>query len=381
MVLNQGGCKASGNVNGVLTGHTASTSIGSKQWDESVNKLVGFVYLKIDLEAKPSDIGSSFTSTIKCTSTGKFLTVDSNNNVVALSCDNSNKQKWKFTKNSDNYYEIENVATGLRLDVDNAGTTDDTNIQVYNDNDSSAQRWGIYGSQGSYVLKPKYSSSHVLDSDGGNNNVHLWTYYTNLAAQKFTIVPDPSVKFDTFSVTNLTSTDARVKCKAYKPASAKAVKYGICYAPSSIWGIVLSRKSFYSTASTTNVGNTYREIYFDFVSEVKYTLSPNTEYGYYFIAVYDFGDGETRTYTSDTKSFVTKSSSNETHTHSYTSSITTSATCTTAGVRTYKCSCGSSYTESIAALGHSYGSWSTATSATCTSGGKEKRTCSRCGNS
>ena len=68
-------------------------------------------------------------------------------------------------------------------------------------------------------------------------------------------------------------------------------------------------------------------------------------------------------------------------THSYTSSVTTSATCTSAGVRTYKCSCGASYTESIAALGHSYGSWTTATSATCTSGGTEKRTCSRCGNS
>ena len=39
--------------------------------------------------------------------------------------------------------------------------------------------------------------------------------------------------------------------------------------------------------------------------------------------------------------------------HSYTSSITTAATCTTAGVRTYTCSlCGDSYTESIAANGH-----------------------------
>ena len=72
---------------------------------------------------------------------------------------------------------------------------------------------------------------------------------------------------------------------------------------------------------------------------------------------------------------------NQSHTHSYTSSITKSATCTSTGVRTYKCSCGASYTESISALGHSYGSWTTATSATCTSGGTEKRTCSRCGNS
>ncbi len=41
------------------------------------------------------------------------------------------------------------------------------------------------------------------------------------------------------------------------------------------------------------------------------------------------------------------------HVHSYTASVT-AATCTEAGVTTYTCSCGDSYTEEIAALGHSY---------------------------
>ena len=41
--------------------------------------------------------------------------------------------------------------------------------------------------------------------------------------------------------------------------------------------------------------------------------------------------------------------------HSYTAKVTTAATCTTAGVKTYTCSvCGDSYTETIAATGHSY---------------------------
>lgn len=44
----------------------------------------------------------------------------------------------------------------------------------------------------------------------------------------------------------------------------------------------------------------------------------------------------------------------DTHSHSYTSSVTTAATCTTAGVRTYTCSCGRSYTQSIPATGHNY---------------------------
>ena len=41
-------------------------------------------------------------------------------------------------------------------------------------------------------------------------------------------------------------------------------------------------------------------------------------------------------------------------THSYTSSVTTAATCTEAGLRTYTCICGDSYTEEIPATGHDY---------------------------
>ena len=66
--------------------------------------------------------------------------------------------------------------------------------------------------------------------------------------------------------------------------------------------------------------------------------------------------------------------------HSYTSKVTTAATCTTAGVRTYTCSmCGSSYTEAIAATGHSYKS--VVTAPTCTAQGYTTYTCSTCGNS
>lgn len=40
------------------------------------------------------------------------------------------------------------------------------------------------------------------------------------------------------------------------------------------------------------------------------------------------------------------------HTHSYTSKVTTKASCAQSGVRTFTCSCGDSYTETISALGH-----------------------------
>jgi lysophospholipase L1-like esterase len=44
----------------------------------------------------------------------------------------------------------------------------------------------------------------------------------------------------------------------------------------------------------------------------------------------------------------------DTHTHNYTSEVTTPATCTTNGVKTFTCSCGESYTESIPMISHNY---------------------------
>lgn len=44
-----------------------------------------------------------------------------------------------------------------------------------------------------------------------------------------------------------------------------------------------------------------------------------------------------------------------THTHSYTSKVTKAATCTADGTKTYTCSCGDSYTETIKATGHKWG--------------------------
>jgi hypothetical protein len=67
--------------------------------------------------------------------------------------------------------------------------------------------------------------------------------------------------------------------------------------------------------------------------------------------------------------------------HSYGSWTTPiQATCTISGFKTRKCSrCGVAQTQTLSALGHSYGSWTTTKNATCTSNGSQKRTCKRCG--
>ena len=65
-------------------------------------------------------------------------------------------------------------------------------------------------------------------------------------------------------------------------------------------------------------------------------------------------DSNKKTY----KCVITVAGKTTTHTHSYTAKITTPATCTKNGVKTYTCSCGDSYTETIKKADHNY-QWET----------------------
>ena len=66
--------------------------------------------------------------------------------------------------------------------------------------------------------------------------------------------------------------------------------------------------------------------------------------------------------------------------HSYTATVTTQPTCIKEGVRTYKCSCGTTYTEPIAKTAHNSNTTIPAVAATCTKSGlTEGKKCSVCG--
>ena len=67
------------------------------------------------------------------------------------------------------------------------------------------------------------------------------------------------------------------------------------------------------------------------------------------------------------------------HTHDYHGTVTTQPGCGKAGVKTFTCACGASYTEAVAALSHSWGDWVTVIAPTADAAGAEKRTCKNCG--
>ena len=87
----------------------------------------------------------------------------------------------------------------------------------------------------------------------------------------------------------------------------------------------------------------------------------------YDVTITGVAEGATRTIIGGVRYAVTV------HAHAYTATVTTAATCTTPGVRTYACACGESYTEAIPATGHSY--------VRTEENGNYVYTCSACGDS
>ena len=66
------------------------------------------------------------------------------------------------------------------------------------------------------------------------------------------------------------------------------------------------------------------------------------------------------------------------HTHSYTSKITKAATCIATGVKTYTCSCGDTYTETIPATGHKSSGWIVDKAASIGVKGSKHKECAVC---
>jgi len=82
----------------------------------------------------------------------------------------------------------------------------------------------------------------------------------------------------------------------------------------------------------------------------------------------------------DLKATCSISVSDSPHVHTWGSgTVTKKPTCTEPGIKTYKCSCGETRTETIPALGHKWSEWTVVKEATDIEDGLKERTCSVCG--
>ena len=145
----------------------------------------------------PENLGNDFYAYISKNDTGINLAAKDigekyyNVEIPSGNDDYDPKQIWHFVRASDGYYRISNEYDGRRLDAWHMGTDPDTNVVVYDANDSDAQKWYIVkdGHDGGYMIAPVYCDLRV-DVAGNltdpGTNVRLWGN-NGTAAESFKI--------------------------------------------------------------------------------------------------------------------------------------------------------------------------------------------------
>ena len=145
---------------------------------------------------QPINLGDSFTSAIINRATGAAVMVD-DDNVVVNEYDGTEEQLWLFERQDDYAYKITNLKTRKCMDVQGSGTTDGTNIRVWEDNGAHAERWYFRKNGIGYSLIPQHAMHGSLDMTGNSSegtNVSFWTYSDNnvhqIFALKYILSPD-----------------------------------------------------------------------------------------------------------------------------------------------------------------------------------------------
>ena len=110
-------------------------------------------------------------------------------NVQIWQNNDSGAQKWNFSRNGDGSYTIVNAASSKALDVKDAAVSSGANIQQWSKNGSAAQRWYIDYVPGGFKLSSALNGAFVVDVSGGSsaNGTNVALYASNDSrAQRFT---------------------------------------------------------------------------------------------------------------------------------------------------------------------------------------------------
>ena len=112
-----------------------------------------------------------------------------NRNVQIYQSNNTNAQKWYLKKDSAGYITFINVNSDKALDVSGGVAANNRNVQQYQSNGSYAQKWiAKKNSDGSITFVSALDPNYVLDISSGivQNNKNIQLYQSNgTAAQKF----------------------------------------------------------------------------------------------------------------------------------------------------------------------------------------------------
>lgn len=122
------------------------------------------------LNTQPSfnalNIGNKFTAKMIHTQSSAVVSQDVGNVLVK---DNTDEETWLFEQMADRSYKITNLTTGLCMDVKGGSSAEGTSIQLYESNNTQAQRFFVRKNQNGYSFIPKCSVDKAVDLWGGYN--------------------------------------------------------------------------------------------------------------------------------------------------------------------------------------------------------------------
>ena len=377
---------------------------------------------------------------------------------------------WQFKRNSDDgTYAILSYKNEKALDVNKSKDENGAGVICYKYAGSNNQRWTVYKrSDGTFYLRPKCSATRVLDVKGGSteDNTPVQLYTSNdSTAQCFCIYQldktrdklNYNISAAKSSVPAGTKVDVTVagtvpyvynyNFHIVDPNGKETTKNNGCNPVYSFSGTTLGKYTIYAEVKNplaTEIGSVDRKsVIINVTCDHKYdnTIIPPTctEKGYTIhkcsVCEEEYKDSYTDALGHDYKAEVTKAvtcteDGEKTYTctrckdsytepikaeghkyetttvaptdieagydehvcsvcgdtyrdniipakgHNYTSEVTKEPTCTEDGIRTYTCDCGDTYIEPIKALGHSY--VDVVIDPTCTAKGYTVHKCSVC---
>ena len=107
-------------------------------------------------------------------------------NVMPPACD-----AWTLVYLENGFYKIKSKETNLCLDVSGASLDRGTNVQVWEENDSTAQEWSIIQTDYGYKIQSRCNGFYLDVAGGGfenSTNVQVWET-NDTTAQKYVFVP------------------------------------------------------------------------------------------------------------------------------------------------------------------------------------------------
>ena len=118
--------------------------------------------------------------------------VDNGTNIHCWNLTNNTAQRWSFcyagTVDGINYWYIVNTRNGKVLDVDGGNAASGTNIQLYEFNGSTAQKWTLELTEDGYYYIRSKLGNYYIDLSGGNatsgTNIQLYEF-SGTSSQKW----------------------------------------------------------------------------------------------------------------------------------------------------------------------------------------------------